>query len=838
MFKNKNVQWVFVSSIIFLLLIVFFDIFLIYPAFQKILKRDIEDDACHIAEHIFVMMPAFSERDGQLLVTETQLQKIEKAVHDVHVQTLRIFNSEGHVIYSTDAEEVGRINTEEHFHTVVASGNVFTQVVKKKVVTAQGVRTNVSVVESYVPVMSQGRFAGAIEVYQEVEDHLLHIHYLSLVASCGLLAVSALLLGVVFFALKNIDKGMENIKKTENDAHAAKARVEHLLAVVPSAVFVVNRQKRIIFWNKKAEEITGFSAEEVIGKDCAVFSLSPCAQVCDLFSADVAKPLIAQQCVVKTKRGEERLVAKNTDVLRDEHGLITGGIESFEDITERQQAAEALRKSEARHRSFIEVAGQLGWVANAQGKFIQEMSSWCLFTGQAHDAVKGDGWIDAVHPEDKERVFSAWKKAVSMVERYETDYRLRRYDGVYRFFVSRAVPMRNSVGEVQEWIGTSSDITEQKRIQESIAKEARKNSSLVSVVGQIVYERYLSDDHILWSGSFTELLGYSREEMGTDARTWLEKVHPDDIDAVRLELDIAVAQERIFDVEYRFRHKNGRYLWLHDRGVISKAMDGSIANIGLMEDITLRRSFEKQLAANRKKLASVNEALTKSNAELEQFAYVASHDLQEPLRKIVAFGELLQRECADLLSVEGIDYLSRMRNAASRMQKLIGSLLLYSRITTRGTHFVSVDFNKIVHDALNTLELRVQETGAVIVVPDTILHVYGDAVQLEQLMQNILSNALKYQKEGAVPRVEIHTSVEQDMALITVTDNGIGFHERYAEKIFEPFRRLHGRSEYEGAGIGLSICQKIVVRHGGVICAKSVLGEGSSFTVKLPLFRE
>lgn len=240
------------------------------------------------------------------------------------------------------------------------------------------------------------------------------------------------------------------------------------------------------------------------------------------------------------------------------------------------------------------------------------------------------------------------------------------------------------------------------------------------------------------------------------------------------------------------------------------------------------------------------EKLERSNRELQDFASIASHDLQEPLRKIRTFGERLKEKCADSLSAEGFDYLERMQNASRRMQALIEELLNYSRVATRTAPFKSVDFNDVLRDVVNDLQVRIDETGATIEIGD-IPAVEADPSQMRQLFQNLIGNALKFHGKEK-PLVKIHGHIPKKTegeffadtipgpyCRIFVEDNGIGFNESYAERIFAPFQRLHGRSEYEGTGIGLAICKKIVERHGGVITAKSTPDMGSSFVIKLPL---
>lgn len=236
------------------------------------------------------------------------------------------------------------------------------------------------------------------------------------------------------------------------------------------------------------------------------------------------------------------------------------------------------------------------------------------------------------------------------------------------------------------------------------------------------------------------------------------------------------------------------------------------------------------------------EKLKMSNSELEDFAYIASHDLQEPLRKIIAFGERLKSKYSGILDEHGIDYIERMQNASKRMQILIEGLLMFSRVTTKGQPFVRVDLAAITRDVLSDLEVRIQESGGQVEI-DKLPVLDADPLQMRQLMQNLISNALKFSQKGKPPVVRVRGEYIQEQDLfpdnnskfcqITVEDNGIGFDEKYANRIFGMFQRLHGKQEYQGTGIGLSVCKKIVERHGGRITASSAPGKGAKFTVTL-----
>lgn len=270
--------------------------------------------------------------------------------------------------------------------------------------------------------------------------------------------------------------------------------------------------------------------------------------------------------------------------------------------------------------------------------------------------------------------------------------------------------------------------------------------------------------------------------------------------------------------------------------ILGRQLNKTTADLqGMVEQI---RDATDNLRKREAELEMYSEKLKKSNTELEQFSYIASHDLQEPLRKIRVFGDRLQEKYSTLLDEKAVDYLQRMNSAVTRMENLIRDLLQYSRVTSKAQPFEAVELNDIIKEVLGDLEIRINETKAEIktqILPT----IDADPLQMRQLFQNIIGNAIKYHRANVPPVVTITSRTTANdngnYCEINITDNGIGFDNKYAEQIFGLFQRLHGRSEYTGTGIGLSICKKIIEHHKGVIVASSKNGEGSTFCITLPI---
>ena len=281
------------------------------------------------------------------------------------------------------------------------------------------------------------------------------------------------------------------------------------------------------------------------------------------------------------------------------------------------------------------------------------------------------------------------------------------------------------------------------------------------------------------------------------------------------------------DQERIFRHANGQAISVSVSISPVGERDAQEGAVVIARDIRARKQAEEELKAALTRLEQ-------SNRELEDFAYVASHDLQEPLRKIQAFGDLLRSKHASALPDQARDYIERMQSAAKRMQVLINDLLSFSRVTTKAQPFVHVDLAEIAREVVKDLEARTHETGARIEI-GPLPAIDADPLQMRQLLQNLAGNALKFHRPGVPPVVDVHGEIDGGRCRIVVADNGIGFEEKYADRIFTMFERLHARTTYEGTGIGLAICRKIAERHGGEIRAHGRPGQGATFVVTLPV---
>jgi PAS domain S-box-containing protein len=319
-----------------------------------------------------------------------------------------------------------------------------------------------------------------------------------------------------------------------------------------------------------------------------------------------------------------------------------------------------------------------------------------------------------------------------------------------------------------------------------------------------------------------EMLGYTDSELPSSRDVWQERLHPDDRERANAEIERFIAsREPQYVLEHRLLHRDGTYRWILARALGVRDSRGTLVRlIGAHADITVRRTLEDNLQQRTLELQ-------RSNEELERFAYAASHDLQEPLRMVVSFTKLLERHYGAALDDRAREYIHFAVDGASRMQVMINDLLLFSRVSTRAKPLATVDTELVFAQAIRNLQAAIEESGAV-VDHDPLPWVSGDATQLLQLFQNLIANAVKFRGE-APPRVRVSVARTGARWRFSVADNGIGIERKYQDRIFVIFQRLHPRDRFPGNGIGLSLCKRIVERHGGTISVDSTPGLGSTF---------
>jgi PAS domain S-box-containing protein len=402
-------------------------------------------------------------------------------------------------------------------------------------------------------------------------------------------------------------------------------------------------------------------------------------------------------------------------------------------------------------------------------------------------------------------------------------------------------PIFDDDGTVIGLVGFSRDVTERKRIAseledaktllESALDQTPIPMLMASVPDGVLRIVNPACRKFLGLAPHTELIGTRLADL-PECKEWIDLDGQGRmLDPQEFPLLLACEGKSIQNREYGIIRHDGMRRWELVTSVPIRNHAGeTIAAIMVFPDIT-----ETKLADAL--LISYAHRLERSNRDLQDFASSASHDLQEPLRKIQAFGERLNTRFGSMMDDEGKDYLMRMTGAAQRMQGMINALLDYSRVTTRAQPFVPLQLDTIVREAVSDLEARVAETGGQVNI-QPLPEIEADPLQVRLLIQNLVGNALKFHRPDIPPVVTIWADHPTDRFIeLHIQDNGIGFDPKYLDRIFQPFQRLHGRGEYEGSGMGLAICRKIVERHGGEITAQSIPGMGTTFLVTLPMSR-
>ncbi|MFB9990385.1 PAS domain S-box protein [Deinococcus oregonensis] len=533
--------------------------------------------------------------------------------------------------------------------------------------------------------------------------------------------------------------------------------------------------------------------------------------------------------------------------------LPEGGVLTvFSDATTAQRTRGQLHGTEARFRSLVEATSQIVWVSAPDGMLHPPQPDWTAFTGQTDAELAGTGWMNALHPDDIAPSGEVWGEALRRQGLYENEYRVRRKDGVYVPMQARAIPVKNEDGTVREWVGTSSDIsavraaeaglrelnaTLEARVQErtdELAQITRFATLLLGAAGEGILGLDGSGRTTFANPAAARVLGYGRERMiGTDQHALIhhhqaDGTPHDPADSPILQT-IRDGQTRRVEADV-FWHAQGHTVPVAYIVTPTQDETGSVTGAVLMfQDIT-----ERQLA--RAALEDAIADLERSNSELEQFAYVASHDLQEPLRTVGSYAELLTRRYQGQLDPRADQYLSFMQDAVARMQSLIRDLLNFAQIGRSDAQPRALPLDSVLQQAAQNVQATLSATGGQLTwnTPGMVL---GHSSLLVQLLTNLIGNGLKFHREGVPPQVHVTATPEGTMLQIQVRDNGIGIMPEYHERIFAIFQRLHRREVYPGTGMGLAICRKIAEHHGGTLKVTLPPPDqfGSILTLTLPI---
>jgi PAS domain S-box-containing protein len=539
----------------------------------------------------------------------------------------------------------------------------------------------------------------------------------------------------------------------------------------------------------------------------------------------------AKEVVIRTRSGEIRNALASIEPILWKG--VPAVLSSMIDITERKRAEQAAQENHAKLNAALESMTDAVFISDIQGNFVDFNEAFATFhkfrnkEECAKTFAEYPDILDVFMSTGELAPVEMW--AVPRALRGEigtnVEYSLCRKDsgetwvGSYSF-----APIRNTEGAIVGSVVVGRDITERKRADELLRLNEERLRLSLQAANQGLYDLNVQTGDAIVNEEYALMLGYDPTDFHETNSFWIERLHPDDRERTAMAYqDYINGKLPAYEVEFRQRTRSGEWKWILSLGKILKLDEqgNPLRMLGTHTDITARKQME--------------EDLRRSISELEQFAYVASHDLQEPLRAVAGMVELLSQRYKGKLDERADTYITHAVEASQRMQKLINDLLEYSRITRFGKSLEPTNLESVLQAALKNLYVAIEESHAQITY-DPLPTVMADPSQLTQVLQNLIGNAIKFRSEHT-PQIHVSAEKTGNAWQISVRDNGIGIDPQYFERIFLLFQRLHTRRTYSGTGIGLSLCKKIIERHGGTINVDSTPNKGSTFHFTLPEMR-
>ncbi len=589
-------------------------------------------------------------------------------------------------------------------------------------------------------------------------------------------------------------------------------------------------------FNLAAQQLLGYSLEEVVGK------LTP-EIIHDPLEMEQRSEVLSQELGVKIKPGFEVFVALarrgiadenewtyirkdgsrfpvllSVTALYDSEANINGFLGIAQDISDRKQAEKELRELNTAMQNAVEGISRL----DIEGRYVNVNRAYAHKFGYEPEEMIGMEWKPILHPDDVEMLSLAYQEMLTL-GKVEVEARGVRKNGSFFY---KQITMVKACDK--KWIFNGyhcfmKDITERKLTERALQESESKYRQIVELAEEGIWVIDSNARTTYVNHAMARMLGYTESEMfGESLFDFMDeeakKLANDNID--RRKQGITERHE------FRLKSKDGKDVWTYmSTSPVMDEKGNLLSCCALVYNITERKDSEQQML-------QLTTDLKRSNQELEQFAYVASHDLQEPLRAVTSYTQLLAQRYQGNLDAKADKYINHIVDGASRMQQLINDLLAYSRLGTRAQEFQVADCNAAVAQSLCNLEIAIAETKAIITY-ESLPTVMADEFQLVQLFQNLIGNAIKFCQD--VPIIHISAIIQDNEWLFSVRDNGIGIDSEYADRIFVIFGRLHSRREYLGTGIGLAMCKRIVERHSGRIWVESQSGEGATFYFTIPI---
>lgn len=598
---------------------------------------------------------------------------------------------------------------------------------------------------------------------------------------------------------------------------------------------------RILYVNEAFTKVTGYEAAEVIGKTPRILQ----GEGTDRKELERLKKALKKwdSCEIEIlnykKNGEPFWNNFTISPVTNEAGCYTHWVAVQRDATERRKTDSLMRDSEEKRRLIMNAALDAIVCIDTEGMITFWNPQAEHIFGWKQEEVMGKRLSDIIIPEPYRAMHDHGMEQYKVTGKGPALNTLLELSAINRDGITFQIEL--TVLPIKQdndsfFCAFIRDITERKRAETATRRSNERYELVAKATSDAIWDWDMRTGSVIRSGDgLQKLFGYDSATASSDNDFWRKHVHPDDINKVmqKREQVLELTKDQYWEDEYRFERIDGSYAHVYDRGYIIRNKEGkAIRMIGSTQDISALKSSEQQLQELNAILQRRASELARSNAELERFAYVASHDLQEPLRMVSSFLQLLEKQYNEKLDEKAREYINFAVGGADRMKRLILDLLSYSRVSTITEEFQPVDMNMIASQVVQIFESRF-EKERITLIADPLPVISGNATQLLQLLQNLVGNAIKYKSE-LPPHVHIGCLEEESRYVFFVKDNGIGINQKYFEKIFVVFQRLHPINNYSGTGIGLAICKKIIERHHGEIWVESEEGKGSTFFFSMP----
>ena len=670
----------------------------------------------------------------------------------------------------------------------------------------------------------------------------------------------------------------EERKQTEEALRASEERWKLALRGSNDGIWDWNVKTNEVFYSVRWKEMLGFEDHEIANeRDEWAKRVHPndVNKVMQTIQDHLAKktPFYTSEHRVLCKDGAYRWILDRGQALWDEAGNPVRMVGSHIDVTDRKRAEEVLSESQERLSLALEVAHMVTWDFDILTNHLVAAGAVDLVFGlpRGSSVPSYEDFFNFVHPEDRNSVFQALTRSVEEGAEYKLEYRMVWPDGTLHWVAAEGQSYRDATGKPIRVVGVAIDITERKQAEEALRQQSQRAQLFSEITLNI--RQSLKLDEIL-QAAVTEV----KRLLHAD-RVLVFQLGPDGSGHVVQEAVVpgwpVTLGQNLFDPcfhqDFKDRYRQGRIGSIADinHGDIEPCHVEFLKQFGVRANLVVPilvkddvwglliahqcsaprewASFEVELmrqlgdqigiALTQAQLleqeTKQRQELARSNADLQQFAYVASHDLQEPLRMVASYLQLLERRYKDRLGADANEFINYAVDGAGRMQNLINDLLAYSRVGTQGKPLKSTNCADVFRRALLHLKIAIEESKAVITHDEPFPIVHADESQLVQVLQNLISNAIKFRGDQA-PHIHIGVQHLNEEWVFSVKDQGIGIDPQYKERIFMIFQRLHNRTEYVGTGIGLAICKRIVERHGGRIWVESELVKGSTFYFTIP----